>query len=98
MLDPIVVFDEILIFDYGFHLSDVLFSSLLELVMKVALEVLDVLRAVLLVQKVVHKLLHFLLEWAILTQIILGESFFFSEDRWHLLILEVYLGFLIMIL
>ena len=65
MLDPIVVFDQILIFDYGFHLNDFIFLPLLDLVMKVALEVDDVWRAVLLVQKVVHKLLNLLLKGAI---------------------------------
>ena len=65
MLDPIVVFNQILIFYYGFHLNYFLFSPLLDLIMKVALEVYDVWGAVLLVQKVVNKLLHFLLEWAI---------------------------------
>ena len=62
MLDPIVVYDQILIFDYGLYLDDFLFSSLLDLIMKVALEVYDVRGAVLLVKKVVNKLLHFLLE------------------------------------
>ena len=62
MLDPIVVYDQILIFDDGFHLNHFLISSLLDLIMKVALEVYDVWGAVLLVQKVVNKLLHFLLK------------------------------------
>jgi hypothetical protein len=65
VLDPIVIYDQILILDYGFHLDDFLFSSLLDLIVKVALEVNYVWGAVLLVQEVVHKLLHFLLERAI---------------------------------
>jgi hypothetical protein len=65
MLDPIVVFNQILIFDYGFHLNESLLLPLLDLIMKVALEVNNVWGAILLVQKVVNKLLHFLLEWAI---------------------------------
>jgi hypothetical protein len=66
--------------------------------MKVALEVYDIWGAVLLVQKVVHKLLHFLLEWAIEAHFNFWESFFFSWNRWRLEILELYFGLLIMIL
>jgi hypothetical protein len=89
VIDPIVVFNQILIVDYGFHLNDFILSPLYNFIMKIVLEVLYVWGAVLSVQKIVHKLLHFLLEWAIYTQVNLWEGFFFIEIRWCLLILYV---------